>query len=173
MTIPAVGPITALTWALEVGDVKRFSSTNTLLLMVIAGLMAGLLLKPAPRRYEVFQQNYLLDTTSGRVVMIRVSEEVRTDQRAKEAAKQAEKDAAEARDKAYREERLSKTCPEILARLVPKIASRSKGEVPPLADIARNAVLELAESNPRNTLAKRGALDKFLALGLQELIAQH
>jgi transposase len=26
MTIPGVGPITALTWALEVGDVKRFSS---------------------------------------------------------------------------------------------------------------------------------------------------
>src|SRR5258705_2049728 len=26
MTIPAVGPITALTWALEVGDVHRFSS---------------------------------------------------------------------------------------------------------------------------------------------------
>ena len=26
MTIPAVGPITALTWALEIGDVKRFSS---------------------------------------------------------------------------------------------------------------------------------------------------
>src|SRR6267154_3547633 len=26
MTIPAVGPITALTWALEVGDVKRFPS---------------------------------------------------------------------------------------------------------------------------------------------------
>jgi transposase len=26
MTIPAVGPITALTWALEMGDVKRFSS---------------------------------------------------------------------------------------------------------------------------------------------------
>ena len=28
MTIPAVGPITALTWALEVGDVQRFSSIN-------------------------------------------------------------------------------------------------------------------------------------------------
>ena len=26
MTIPAVGPITALTWALEVGEVSRFSS---------------------------------------------------------------------------------------------------------------------------------------------------
>jgi len=26
MTIPAVGPVTALTWALEVGDVERFSS---------------------------------------------------------------------------------------------------------------------------------------------------
>jgi transposase len=26
MTIPAVGPITALTWALEIGDVQRFSS---------------------------------------------------------------------------------------------------------------------------------------------------
>src|SRR5258708_31249016 len=26
MTIPAIGPITALTWALEVGDVQRFSS---------------------------------------------------------------------------------------------------------------------------------------------------
>jgi len=26
MTIPAVGPITALTWTLEVGDVERFSS---------------------------------------------------------------------------------------------------------------------------------------------------
>jgi transposase len=26
MTIPAVGPITALTWTLEVGDVQRFSS---------------------------------------------------------------------------------------------------------------------------------------------------
>ena len=26
MTIPAVGPITALPWALEVGDVQRFSS---------------------------------------------------------------------------------------------------------------------------------------------------
>ena len=26
MTIPAVGPITALTWAVEVGDVQRFSS---------------------------------------------------------------------------------------------------------------------------------------------------
>ena len=26
MTIPAAGPITALTWALEVGDVQRFSS---------------------------------------------------------------------------------------------------------------------------------------------------
>jgi transposase len=28
MTIPAVGPITALVWALEVGDVRRFSSTK-------------------------------------------------------------------------------------------------------------------------------------------------
>jgi transposase len=28
MTIPAVGPITALTWALEVGDVQRFSSVR-------------------------------------------------------------------------------------------------------------------------------------------------
>jgi transposase len=26
MTIPAVGPITALTWALEIGDVQRFPS---------------------------------------------------------------------------------------------------------------------------------------------------
>jgi len=26
MTIPAVGPVTALAWALEVGDVRRFSS---------------------------------------------------------------------------------------------------------------------------------------------------
>jgi transposase len=26
MTIPAVGPITALTWGLEVGEVQRFSS---------------------------------------------------------------------------------------------------------------------------------------------------
>ena len=26
MTIPAVGPVTALTWALEVGEVQRFSS---------------------------------------------------------------------------------------------------------------------------------------------------
>ena len=26
MTIPAVGPITVLTWALEIGDVQRFSS---------------------------------------------------------------------------------------------------------------------------------------------------
>ena len=26
MSIPAVGPITALTWALEIGDVRRFSS---------------------------------------------------------------------------------------------------------------------------------------------------
>jgi transposase len=26
MTILAVGPVTALTWALEVGDVQRFSS---------------------------------------------------------------------------------------------------------------------------------------------------
>jgi hypothetical protein len=26
MTIPAVGPITALTWALEVGEVERCSS---------------------------------------------------------------------------------------------------------------------------------------------------
>jgi len=28
MTIPSVGPITALTWALEVGDVQRFSSVK-------------------------------------------------------------------------------------------------------------------------------------------------
>ena len=28
MSIPAIGPITALTWALEVGDVQRFSSTK-------------------------------------------------------------------------------------------------------------------------------------------------
>jgi len=26
MSIPAIGPITALTWALEVGEVQRFSS---------------------------------------------------------------------------------------------------------------------------------------------------
>jgi transposase len=26
MSIPAVGPITTLTWALEIGDVRRFSS---------------------------------------------------------------------------------------------------------------------------------------------------
>jgi len=26
MTIPAVGPVTALTWVLEIGDVRRFSS---------------------------------------------------------------------------------------------------------------------------------------------------
>jgi hypothetical protein len=26
MTIPAVGPITALTWTLEIGEVQRFSS---------------------------------------------------------------------------------------------------------------------------------------------------
>jgi transposase len=28
MNIPAIGPITALTWALEVGDVQRFSSIS-------------------------------------------------------------------------------------------------------------------------------------------------
>ena len=28
MSIPTIGPITALTWALEVGDVQRFSSTK-------------------------------------------------------------------------------------------------------------------------------------------------
>jgi transposase len=26
MSIPAIGPITALTWALEIGEVQRFSS---------------------------------------------------------------------------------------------------------------------------------------------------
>ena len=29
MSIPAIGPITALTWALEVGEVQRFSSIKT------------------------------------------------------------------------------------------------------------------------------------------------
>jgi transposase len=28
MSIPAIGPITALTWALEIGEVQRFSSTK-------------------------------------------------------------------------------------------------------------------------------------------------
>ena len=39
MTIPAVGPITALTWALEVGDVQRFSSIKKAisLLRVVRG----------------------------------------------------------------------------------------------------------------------------------------
>src|SRR6266403_202688 len=117
--------------------------TNTLLLVIIAGLLASLLLKPAARRYEVFQQNYLLDTASGRVVMIQVSEEVKADLRGKEETKQAEKNAAEARDKAYKEERLSKSCPEVLARPAPKIAARSKGEGPRLGDLFDDALLEM------------------------------
>ena len=108
--------------------------TNTLLLVIIAGLLAGLLLRPAARRYEVFQQNYLLDTASGRVVMIQVSKEVRADQRAKEAAKQADKNAAEAREKAYTEERLSKSCPEVLAKPLPKSrrARRERSQISPI-----------------------------------------
>jgi transposase len=38
MTIPAVGPITALTWALEVGDIQRFSSIKKAI--AIAGCVA-------------------------------------------------------------------------------------------------------------------------------------
>ena len=52
MTIPAVGPITALTWALEVGDVKRFSSIKKLL--VIAGCAGPRRVRRTPcnaRRY--------------------------------------------------------------------------------------------------------------------------
>jgi hypothetical protein len=102
--------------------------TNTLLLVIIAGLLAALLLKPAPGRYEVYRYgslgpaDYLLDTATGREVLIQVSDEVKADQRAKEAAKQPEKNAAEARDKAYEEERLSKSCPEVLAKPLSKIA---------------------------------------------------
>jgi transposase len=34
MTIPAVGPLTALTWALEVGDVQRFSSIKKAIIIL-------------------------------------------------------------------------------------------------------------------------------------------
>ena len=131
--------------------------TNTLLLVIIAGLLTGLLLKPVARRYEVFQQNYLLDTASGRVVTIQVSEEVKADQRAKEAAKQTEKNAAEARDKAYKEERLSKSCPEVLARPLPKIAAGKKGEVPDLADPFESALLELHKEECQEWLRSKAA----------------
>jgi len=131
--------------------------TNTLLLLIIAGLLAGLLLKPAARRYEVFQQNYLLDAASGRVVLIQVSEEAKADQRTKEAAKQAEKDAAEARDKAYKEERLSKSCPEVLAKPLAKIAARKKGEVPNLADAFEQSLLEEGKKECQEWLRSKGA----------------
>jgi len=131
--------------------------TNTLLLVIIAGFLAGLLLRPAARRYEVFQQNYLLDTASGKVVMIQVSEEVKADQRAKEAAKQAEKDAAEARDKAYKEERLSKSCPEVLAKPLPKIEAREKVEVPNLTDPTESYFLERDKKECQEWLRSKAA----------------
>ena len=129
--------------------------TNTLLLVIIAGLLATLLLKPAARRYEVFQQSYLLDTASGRVLMIHVSDEVKADLRAKEAAKQAEKKAEEARDTAYKEERLSKSCPEVLAKPLPKIAARKKGEFPDLADPLESYFLERDKEECREWLRSK------------------
>lgn len=128
--------------------------TNTLLLVIIAGLLATLLLKPATRRYEVFQQNYLLDTASGRVLMIHVSDEVKADLRAKEAAKQAEKKAEEARDTAYKEEWLSKSCPEILARSM--IRPPVKG-VPNLADPLERFLLERDKEECREWLRSKQA----------------
>src|SRR5437870_1475253 len=109
--------------------------TNTFLLLVIVALLIALSLKPVPGRYEVFRYGslapaeYLLDTATGREVLIQVSDAVKADQRAKETAKQAEKNVVEARDKAYKEERLSKSCPEVLADPTPKMATRKKGSL--------------------------------------------
>jgi hypothetical protein len=128
--------------------------TNTLLLVIIAGLLATLLLKPAARCYEVFQQNYLLDTASGRVLMIHVSDEVKADLRAKEAAKQAEKKAEEARDAAYKEERLSKSCPEVLAEPALKMATRKKGS---LRDAMDEALLDEQKKECREWLRSKQA----------------
>src|SRR2546421_7249362 len=122
--------------------------TNTFLLLVIVALLIALSLKPVPGRYEVFRYGslapaeYLLDTATGREVLIQVSDAVKADQRAKETAKQAEKNAeknvVEARDKAYKEERLSKNCPEVLAEPAPKMATRKKGS---LRDVMDEALL--------------------------------
>lgn len=126
--------------------------------MIIAGLLVALLLKPWPGRYEVFRYgslgpaDYLLDTATGREVLIQVSEEVKADQRAKKAAKQAEKDAVEAKDKAYKEERLSKSCPEVLAEPAPKMATRKKGS---LRDAMDEALLDEQKKECREWLRSK------------------
>lgn len=95
---------------------------NTLLLVIVVGLLVGLWLKPEARRYELFRDNYLFDTASGRLVMIQVSEEVKADLQAKESKAQELK----AKDKAEKDERMSKTCPAILAEDSPKVVPGKK-----------------------------------------------
>jgi len=132
--------------------------TNTLLLVIIAGLLAALLLKPAPKRYEVLPQNYLLDTATGKVVMIQVSEKVKADQRAREIAEQAEKKSEEAREKSEKDELLNKSCPEVLSRPVHDIASHSKGEGPLLGDVARGSLLEMEQRECQEWMMSKAAV---------------
>ena len=129
--------------------------TNTLLLVIIVALLAGLLLRPESRRYEVFQQNYLLDTASGRLVKIQVSEEVKADLRAKEAAKEAENKAEEARKKAENDERLGRSCPDVLAAQAPKIVWRDKRNLSRLSDEVTVALFESQQKECQEWLKSR------------------
>ena len=54
MTIPAVGPVLALTWALEVGDVRRFASLRAR--SVIAGCVGPSIARLANNSEPLFQK---------------------------------------------------------------------------------------------------------------------
>src|ERR1700693_1110040 len=107
---------------------------NSLLLLIIAGLLLGLWLKPEARRYELFHDDYLLDTASGKVVMMRVSEGVKADIRAKVEEVATKKERED-------EGRLMKTCPDILVKEQSKALPAPKGNL----DLVQLAVE--AESN--------------------------
>ena len=107
---------------------------NTVLLMIAVGLLVALWLKPEPRRYEIRSglEPYIFDTATGKLVMLRESEEVKAHQ----AAQLQRKREQEAKDRAAHDEMLSQTCPGILAEKPVATTAREKRDLAALYDSA-------------------------------------
>lgn len=83
---------------------------NTVLLVIVLAVVLGLWFRPQPGRYRDLdgEGSYLLDTATGTIVLMKVSDEVRKHIKENQAREKAEK-------KAGRESWLKENCPDILA----------------------------------------------------------
>ncbi len=95
--------------------------TNTILLLIVLSLLVYLILQPQAGRYQRFSDNpddalYLLDTATGKLVIVDAENAVRKRREMEDAARGRKAAAEDAAAEEWRE----RNCPDVLAGKLPE-----------------------------------------------------